>query len=81
MNNGVMGGYGEWMPDAVARDAANRLSGDYAAVGKALGGHSERVERPDELRAALDRGIASTRAGQAALLEVMTHEESRLATG
>ncbi len=30
MNNGLMGGYGEWMPDAVERDAANRLSGDYA---------------------------------------------------
>ena len=81
MNNGLMGGYGEWMPDAVERDAANRLSGDYAGVGKALGGHTERVERPDQLRAALDRCIASTESGQAALLEVMTHEEHELATG
>ena len=81
MNNGLMGGYGEWMPDAVERDSANRLSGDYAGVGKALGGHTERVERPDDLRAALDRCIASTESGQAALLEVMTHEEHELATG
>ena len=79
--HGLMGGYGEWMPDAVERDAANRLSGDYAGVGRALGGHTERVERPAELRAALDRCIASTESGQAALLEVMTHEEHELATG
>ena len=82
MNNGLMGGYGEWMPDAVERDAANRLSGDYAGVAPRAG-RPRRAGRasPDELRAALDRCIASTRAGQAALLEVMTHEEHDLATG
>ena len=31
MNNGLMGGYGEYMPQAVERYAAHRLSGDYAA--------------------------------------------------
>ena len=80
MNNGLMGGYGEWMPDAVERHAANRLGGDYAAIGAALGGHTERVERPGELRPALERCIAATASGRAALLEVMTHEEHELAT-
>ena len=46
---------------------------------RALGGHAERVERPDELRAALERCIASVAAGQAALCEVATHEESAMA--
>ena len=81
MNNGLMGGYGEWMPDAVTRFTSNRLSGDYSALAKALGGYSERVERPQELAAALQRCIAATDDGQAVLLEVMTHEEHRLALG
>ena len=81
MNNGLMGGYGEWMPDAVTRFSSNRLSGDYSALAKALGGYSERVECPRELAAALQRCIAATEAGRAALLEVMTHEEHRLALG
>ena len=81
MNNGLMGGYGEWMPDAVSRHAANRMGGQYAAIGAALGGHSERVERPSELRPALERCIAANGDGRAALLEVMTHEEPRLADG
>jgi acetolactate synthase-1/2/3 large subunit len=81
MNNGLMGGYGEYMPDAVERHAAHRLGGEYAAIGTALGGHAERVERPGDLRAALERCIAATGSGRAALLEVLTHEEPRLALG
>ena len=81
MNNGLMGGYGEYMPDAVERHAAHRLGGEYAAIGTALGGHAERVERPADLGPALERCIAATGSGRAALLEVMTHEEPRLALG
>ena len=69
------------MPDAVSRHAANRMGGQYAAIGAALGGHSERVERTSELRPALERCIAANGDGRAALLEVMTHEEPRLADG
>jgi acetolactate synthase I/II/III large subunit len=79
MNNGLMGGYEEWMPDAVERFSANRLGGDYAAIGKALGGYSDRVDRPDQLRPALERCYSAIGSGRAALLEVMTHEEHRLA--
>jgi acetolactate synthase-1/2/3 large subunit len=81
MNNGLMGGYREWMPDAVERYGANRLGGSYAGVGKALGGHTEHVQRADELRAAIERCVASVGSGRAALLEVMTHEEPELAIG
>ena len=46
LNNGLMGGYGEWMPDAV--DALRRATAWAATTPpsrKALGGHAERVER------------------------------------
>lgn len=81
MNNGLMGGYGQWMPNAVERHRSNRLSGDYAAIGRALGGHAEHVGEAGELRAALERCIAATASGRAALLEVMTHEEHELPLG
>ena len=79
LNNGLMGGYTQWMPDAVSRYGADRMGGRYADVARALGGHAERVDRPGELRAALERCIASVAAGQAALCEVATHEESAMA--
>jgi thiamine pyrophosphate-dependent acetolactate synthase large subunit-like protein len=79
MNNGLMGGYGEWMPDAVDRYSSNQLGGSYADVGAALGAYTERVADPAELQAALQRCIASVESGRAALLEVMTHEEPVLA--
>jgi thiamine pyrophosphate-dependent acetolactate synthase large subunit-like protein len=79
LNNGLMGGYTEWMPDAVERYASDRLGGRYADVATALGGHAERVDRPAELRPALERCIASVAAGQAALCEVATHEENAMA--
>jgi acetolactate synthase-1/2/3 large subunit len=75
MNNGVMGGYGTYMPNAVERFGANRVTGDYSAVARALGGHGERVSEPAELRPALERAIATVAAGTAALVEVMTREE------
>jgi acetolactate synthase-1/2/3 large subunit len=79
LNNGLMGGYGEWMPDAVDRYGSNRLGGDYSAIGRALGAHTELVAEPAQLRPALERCVASVATGQTALLEVMTHEEHELA--
>jgi thiamine pyrophosphate-dependent acetolactate synthase large subunit-like protein len=79
MNNGLMGGYGEYMPDAVDQYGSNQLGGSYAEVGTALGAYSERVADPAELQAGLHRCIASVESGRTALLEVMTHEEPTLA--
>jgi thiamine pyrophosphate-dependent acetolactate synthase large subunit-like protein len=79
INNGLMGGYTEWMPDAVERHAANLLGGSYAELARTLGGHSERVERASELHGAIERCIASTTAGRATLLEVVTCEEAAIA--
>jgi thiamine pyrophosphate-dependent acetolactate synthase large subunit-like protein len=79
LNNGRMAGYTDYMPDAAARFAAHKLSGNYSAVAKALGCHAERVERAEELRGALERCIAAVNSGHAALLEVITHEELAMA--
>jgi acetolactate synthase-1/2/3 large subunit len=78
LRNGIMGGYGRYMPIATERYGANRLSGEYAPIGRALGGHGECIARPAELGAALRRCIAQVEGGRAALLEVVTHEEPRL---
>jgi acetolactate synthase I/II/III large subunit len=79
LNNGLMGGYTEWMPDAVERDKANLLGGSYADLARALGGHAERIERTSDLRAGIERCVASVDSGRATLLEVITSEEQSLA--
>ncbi|HYH28879.1 MAG TPA: thiamine pyrophosphate-dependent enzyme, partial [Pseudonocardia sp.] len=52
------------------------ISGDYAALARALGGHGERITSPGEIVPAIKRGIAATEAGQPALLEFMTSKET-----
>ena len=51
------------------------ISGNYADMAKAFGGHGERVTDPGEIRAALERGLAATREGQPALVEFITDKE------
>jgi acetolactate synthase-1/2/3 large subunit len=75
LNNSVMGGYGHHMPNASERFGSNRLSGSYARVAEALGAHAERVERPDDVEAAIQRGVAATRDGRPAVLEMITKED------
>ena len=76
LNNGLMGGYEKNIPIATSRYNAHHLSGDYAKVGEALGGHAERVEKVADLKPALSRAIAAVEGGRAALLEVRTREEA-----
>lgn len=76
--NGIMGGYGSYLPVATARYGIDRLGGNYADIGRALGGYAERVEKVAELAPALRRCLAATHDGQAALLEVITREEKRI---
>lgn len=52
------------------------LGGNYTAMGQAMGGYAERVEHPSEIAPAIERARKSTEAGKAALLEVITSEES-----
>src|SRR5260221_3638076 len=76
--NGIMGGYGRYMPIATERYQANRLSGDYAPIAAGLGGHAECVAAAADLAPALARAVAAAERGQAAMLEIVTHEEGRL---
>jgi thiamine pyrophosphate-dependent acetolactate synthase large subunit-like protein len=51
------------------------LRGNYADMGKAMGGWSERVENPADIKAAIARARKATEDGRAALLEFVTAEE------
>lgn len=79
VNNGVMGGYGAYMPDAVERYQASSLGGDYTAMAQAMGAYAQRVEKASEVRAALIAGIEQTQAGKPVLLEFISKEEPILA--
>jgi len=69
LNNCGMGTYFQWTP------SMSVLSGNYAKIAEGLGGHSERVEKPDEIIPAIKRAKKSLDSGRAALLEVMTKVE------
>ncbi len=75
LNNGLMTNYSHYMPAATERWGSNRLTGDYARIGAALGAHSERVETPEQLVPAFDRGARANLEGRPALIEVMVKEE------
>ncbi|MBL8701682.1 MAG: thiamine pyrophosphate-requiring protein [Alphaproteobacteria bacterium] len=63
------------MPVSTDRYRSTDISGDYAAFARALGGHGERIERPEDIGPAIRRGIAATERGQPALLEFITTKE------
>ena len=56
------------------------ISGHYADMAKAFGGYGERITDPDEITAAIERGIAATERGQPALLEFITEQELAIST-
>ncbi len=66
------------MPISTEKYRATDISGDYAAMARAFGGHGERVTEPGEIAAAIRRGIAATEAGKPALLEFITAKETRI---
>ena len=78
MRNNVLGGYAASMPIATQKYGANRMSGGYAPIAQALGGHGECVTDSARLRPALLGALEKVARGQAALIEVVTHEEPRL---
>ncbi len=73
--NSVMGGYTGHLPVASDKYDIHKLSGNYAKVGEALGAYGETVEKVDDLKPALLRGIERVGAGQTAVIEVVTAEE------
>jgi thiamine pyrophosphate-dependent acetolactate synthase large subunit-like protein len=75
MNNGVMGGYGKFMPVATERFGANRVTGRYGDLARALGSYAETVVEPTQIVPALQRCLAKNADGHASLLEIITREE------
>jgi acetolactate synthase-1/2/3 large subunit len=86
VNNGLMGGYGRWIPVASEKYRSRYLSGDYTRVAEGLGVVAERVTQPSEIVPALRRALAvvcpDSRSGatpaRPALVEFMTCEETQL---
>jgi len=64
------------MPVSTAKYRSTDISGDYAAMARAFGGHGERVERAADIVPALRRAIAATREGTPALVEFITAKET-----
>jgi acetolactate synthase-1/2/3 large subunit len=56
------------------------ISGNYSEMAQAFGGYGERVTDPNEIVAALKRGIEATERGQAALIEFITEKELATST-
>jgi acetolactate synthase-1/2/3 large subunit len=69
------------MPVATAKYHATDISGDYAAFARSLGCHGERVADAGEIVPALRRAIAATEAGQPALVEFITEQETQISRG
>jgi thiamine pyrophosphate-dependent acetolactate synthase large subunit-like protein len=81
MNNGTMAIYPDSrFPVANERYRLKKLSGNFSEVAQALGAYSEKIDKPHDIVPALRRALDTTRAGQPAVLEVMTKEEGATST-
>jgi acetolactate synthase-1/2/3 large subunit len=54
---------------------ARDIGGNYADLGRAMGGYAERVEKPDEIVPAIQRARRHNESGRAVLLEFITSQE------
>jgi acetolactate synthase-1/2/3 large subunit len=66
------------MPISTEKYRSTDISGDYAALARALGGYGERVTEPGDVVAAIRRGIDQTRQVKPALLEFITAKETQI---
>jgi acetolactate synthase-1/2/3 large subunit len=57
------------------RYRARDIGGNYADMGRAMGGYAERVEKPDDIVPAIRRARQHNDAGRAVLLEFITSQE------
>lgn len=78
LNNGGMATELNNMPNANRLYDAHRITGNYADMAAALGCHAERITQPEEIRGAIERAIAMTKAGVPALLEFITAQETAM---
>jgi acetolactate synthase-1/2/3 large subunit len=57
------------------RYRARDIGGNYADLGRAMGGYAERIEKPDDIIPAIKRARQYNEAGRAVLLEFITSQE------
>jgi thiamine pyrophosphate-dependent acetolactate synthase large subunit-like protein len=76
LNNSAMAVEFDSLPISRQKYGSTDISGNYAAFAKAMGGHGERVEKPEDIIPAIRRGIAATQAGTPALIEFITAQET-----
>ena len=76
LNNSGMGIYGpEQFPIAQERYGVKDLTGNYAEIVKAMGGYSERIDKPSEIIPGIKRAERIVSDGQPVLLEIITKRE------
>lgn len=75
LNNGTMGGYGKALAVSEERYHIRHFTGNYSGIAQALGGYTERVEKPGQIAPALQRAQQEIAVGRPVLLEIMTREE------
>jgi acetolactate synthase-1/2/3 large subunit len=68
------------MPVSTQKYRSTDISGDYAAMARAFGGHGERVTEPGEIIPAIKRAVARTQDGVPALLEFITEKAEDIST-
>ena len=68
------------MPVSTEKFRSTDISGHYADMAKAFGGYGERIERPDQIIPAIQRGIQKTEEGVPALLEFITAKETQISS-
>jgi thiamine pyrophosphate-dependent acetolactate synthase large subunit-like protein len=78
MNNFSMAIELKVMPISTEKYRSTDISGNYAKMAEAFGGYGERVTDPNQIKAAILRGIEQTKAGKPALLEFITAKETRV---
>jgi acetolactate synthase-1/2/3 large subunit len=64
------------LPTATEKFDTTDISGNYADMAEAFGGYGERVEQPENIVPAIERGIERTEQGTPALLEFITCKET-----
>jgi len=76
LNNSTMAVETRQMTDSHALYGTRDLGGNYADLGKAMGGYAERITDPNQINAAFTRARKVTEEeGKAVLLEFITNEE------
>jgi thiamine pyrophosphate-dependent acetolactate synthase large subunit-like protein len=78
LNNFCMAIELKFMPLSTQKYRATDISGDYAAMARALGAYGERIVTPNEVVPAIRRGIEATQSGRPALLEFITAKETMI---